>query len=436
MAGLCGVCLLEEDPAPWELLAPLGQGGMGTVWLARLEGREVALKLADEGLRLEREARLLARVRHPNVVRVLDHGDWEGQAWAAMERVDGPTIEAAAPLSTLQVVELGLALCSALAAVHAEGVVHRDVKPANVLLSAAGPVLVDFGIARGEGEGRLTRTGLAAGTPGFVAPEALEGREPSPAMDVYGLAATLAFAATGRLGAYPSGPLEAVLRGGLATPDRSTLDQLEVGLRRVLDQLVGEEMPADERTWRRVAALALTACTGIGLAAFVTCITPVVLEANEVRPLVMSGLESLPDGRVVSRMRFEEGPILGAVLAAAGGAAVWALVLRHWRLEGLTRRFEGEAPQGAPMLALGVVTVLSWAVRHGWEGWLGQQIVLIPLLGGLLEVVCLWLFWSGLLEVARTGRSVLRQPRLLIGMGLALVPPIFALVEFLANWSP
>lgn len=409
---------------------------MGTVWLARLEGREVALKLADEGLRLAREARLLARVQHPNVVRVLDHGEWEGQAWAAMERVEGPTLEQAAPLSTLQVTEVGLALCSALAAVHSEGVVHRDVKPANVLLAPSGPVLVDFGIARAEDEERLTRTGLAAGTVAFLAPEVLEGGEPSAAQDVYGLSATLAFAATGRLGAHPQGPLEAVLRGGLATPDRSTLAQLREGLERVHRQLVGDEMPPDERTWRRVAALALAACTGIGQAAFVFCISPQVLDADEVRPLVMTGLQALPDGRVVSRVRFEEGPILAAMLAAAGGAAVWALVLRHWRREGLLRRLAGEVPQGSPMLGLGLFALLSWGVRTLWEGYLGEQIVLVPLLGGMLEVLCLWMFWAGLLETARTGRRWSRQPRLLAGMALALVPPVVALLEYLRDWSP
>ena len=101
------------------------------------------------------------------------------------------------PLPPAQVAELAEALASALAAVHAAGVVHRDVTPANVLLGPAGPALIDFGLAHHHDDDRLTRTGLVSGTAGYVAPEVIDGAEPTAASDDWGLAATLAFAATG-----------------------------------------------------------------------------------------------------------------------------------------------------------------------------------------------------------------------------------------------
>lgn len=197
-----------------------------------------------------------------------------------------------------------------------------------------------------------------------------------------------------------------------------------------------EPFPPDEVTWRRVTALALTACTGVGQAAFVVCISPKVFAADEVRPLVMAGLEPLADGRFISRLRFEEGPILAALAGAAAGAALWALVLRHWRLEGWMEQRSGAVEQGRWMAWLGLFTALTGVLRHVVETVLERDFALVPLAGGLLEVGCLWLFWSGLLEMARTGRRLLDQPGLLVGMSLAMVPPVAALLEYILTWTP
>lgn len=185
-----------------------------------------------------------------------------------------------------------------------------------------------------------------------------------------------------------------------------------------------------------MAALALAACIGTTQAAFVVCITPAVLSPEEVRPLVMSGLETLSDGRVVSRVRFETWPILAGLLATAGAGAIWASILRHWRLEGWLEELDGEVPQGWWMLNLGAFAASAGLIHHLVERALEIELALVPLMGGLLEVGCLWMFCSGLLEMARTGRRLMAQPRLLAGMTLALLPPIVELIRYLLTWTP
>ncbi|WSQ08031.1 protein kinase [Streptomyces sp. NBC_01231] len=200
----------------YRLLSPLGEGGMGTVWRARDEvlHREVAVKevRAPAGLqgseiermyaRLEREAWAAARVANRNVVTVYDVATQDGRPWIVMEIVRGISLaellEAEGPLSPQRAAHIGAEVLSALRAAHEAGVLHRDVKPANVLMSNDGRVvLTDFGIAMVEGSSALTMTGEVIGSPEFLAPERALGRTPGPESDLWALGVLLYAAVEG-----------------------------------------------------------------------------------------------------------------------------------------------------------------------------------------------------------------------------------------------
>jgi serine/threonine-protein kinase len=173
------------------------------------------------------------------------------------------------------------------------------------------------------------------------------------------------------------------------------------------------------------------------IGAVLVSVTPRVFSPAEVRPLVMVGLEPVTDGRFLSRARFEEGPVLTAVAAAAAGVAVWALILRHWRTNGLLE----DAPE-RPVAAsrwLPGVGVLALAIGAGRQLALPETSALapfVPLLGGALELLCLALFWVGVLEAHRTARALRREWMLFAGMGVALLPPLHATWSWLSNWAP
>ena len=199
---------------PYRLQDRLGEGGMGVVYLARdPQGRQVAVKLlnpwhswgAEEDTarrRLAREVETMRRVRSPFVAEVLD-ADMTGEfPYIVTRYVPGPTLDemvrSHGPLSGKGLRLLAYGTAEALTAIHAAGVVHRDLKPGNVMLSDDRPVVIDFGIAQFGDSTRLTKTGLVMGTPGYLAPEVIEGRASGPASDVHSWGATMAFAATGR----------------------------------------------------------------------------------------------------------------------------------------------------------------------------------------------------------------------------------------------
>lgn len=197
----------------YRLLGRLGHGGMGTVWRARDEtvDREVAVKeprvpdhlpereRANVYERMRREARAAARLDHPAVVNVHDVAVVDGQPWIVMELVRGRSLGDALREGTLgsrEAARIGLEVLGALEAAHAAGVLHRDVKPDNVLLGPHGRVvLTDFGIARIEGETSLTDTGGFVGSPEYIAPERVLGVRPGPASDLWSLGVLL-YAAT------------------------------------------------------------------------------------------------------------------------------------------------------------------------------------------------------------------------------------------------
>jgi serine/threonine protein kinase len=264
----------------YALTGVLGRGGMGTVWLAtdQVLERQVALKevtfsvhLTDEERailreRTMREARAAARLDHPRVTTVYDVVEEDGKPWLVMEHVSARSLqeilEQQGPLSPSAVARIGLDVLAALDAAHDAGIVHRDVKPANVLVDPDGHAcLTDFGIATTTGDSSLTTQGALIGSPSYMAPERANGDEPRPPVDLWSLGATLYAAVEGRppfdrgepmatLMAVVSeppapmlraGPLEPVLHG-LLTKDparRSTPEQA----RRQLSVLLSSPPP-------------------------------------------------------------------------------------------------------------------------------------------------------------------------------------------------
>ncbi|MFJ5232219.1 PQQ-binding-like beta-propeller repeat protein [Kitasatospora sp. NPDC088391] len=210
-----------ETVGPYRLLARLGAGGMGRVYLARSAGgRTVAVKVvraelaedADFRERFRREVAAARSVEAARTAPVVD-ADADGTPpWLATAYVLGPALDRAVsahgPLPAGTVRTLGAGLARALAAIHAAGLVHRDLKPSNVLLAADGPRVIDFGIARALDGDRMTSTGVVVGSPGFMSPEQAAGRRTGPAGDVFSLGSVLVLAATGH------GPFEHAEDGG------------------------------------------------------------------------------------------------------------------------------------------------------------------------------------------------------------------------------
>ncbi|MFF4061779.1 serine/threonine-protein kinase [Streptomyces sp. NPDC001668] len=196
---------------PYRLLGRLGSGGMGRVYLGRSAGgRTVAVKIVhphfalDEEFRarFRREVDAARRVGGAWTAPVLDADPEAAVPWVATGYAAGPSLATAVadggPLPEHSVRVLGAGLAEALAAVHDLGLVHRDVKPSNVLLTVDGPLLIDFGIARAtDGTASLTSTGVSIGSPGYMSPEQILSKQVSGAADVFSLGAVLAFAATG-----------------------------------------------------------------------------------------------------------------------------------------------------------------------------------------------------------------------------------------------
>ncbi|WP_326761248.1 serine/threonine protein kinase [Streptomyces phaeochromogenes] len=260
----------------YRLLSPLGEGGMGTVWRARDEvlHREVAVKevRAPGGLpgpdaermyaRLEREAWAAARVANRNVVTVYDVATEDGRPWIVMELIRGialsDQLDAEGPMSPQRAAHIGAEVLAALRAAHEAGVLHRDVKPGNVLLSNDDRVvLTDFGIATVEGSSALTMTGEVIGSPEFLAPERALGRTPGPESDLWSLGVLLYAAVEGNSPFRQNTPLS-TLR---AVVDEELPPPLHAGpLTPVIEGLLRKD-PADrvsaedaERDLRLVAA--------------------------------------------------------------------------------------------------------------------------------------------------------------------------------------
>ena len=253
---------------PYRLIRRLGEGGMGVVYLATDSAQnQVAIKALHPGMareenarrRMAREVDTMRRVHSRYVAEVVDADLECDPPYIVTRYVPGLTLEdvvsAGGPVTGPALSRLGYGLAQALSAVHAAGVVHRDLKPGNVMISDGEPVVIDFGIAQLPDNTRLTMTGMFMGTPGYLAPEVIEGRDSSDASDVHSWGATMAYAATGRP-PYGTGPFETVFyRIVHGSPD---LDVVPEPLRPVLLAALSRDpsrRPAADELGRRVAAI-------------------------------------------------------------------------------------------------------------------------------------------------------------------------------------
>ncbi|WP_261987206.1 serine/threonine-protein kinase [Actinomadura sp. HBU206391] len=269
----------------YRLGKPVGRGGMGTVWQAHDEvlGRDVAVKevilphgLSDDERTIQykrtfREARTAARLGHPGVVTVYDVVEEDGRPWIIMELIQSQSLDQVikreGPLAPRRAAEIGRQMLAALHAAHEAGVLHRDVKPSNVLLGAGDrAVLTDFGIATATGDVTLTQTGLVMGSPAYIAPERARGRTVGPASDLWSLGITLYAMVDGKspyersepmaslvaiISEEPepsanAGPLAPVIEGLLRKNPDERMDAREAGM--LLDELVRARSPAVDKT--------------------------------------------------------------------------------------------------------------------------------------------------------------------------------------------
>lgn len=303
----------------YRLLSVLGEGGMGTVWRARDEvlHREVAVKEVRASVelpaertarmytRLEREAWAAARVNARGVVTVYDVATFDGRPWIVMELVRGRSladvIGAEGALPPKEAARIGVEVLAALRAAHGAGVLHRDVKPANVLLGDEGRVvLTDFGIATVEGDTALTMTGEVVGSPEYLAPERALGRNPGPASDLWSLGALLYAAVQGRspfrrttalatLRAvvddelpppHRAGPLTSVIEGLMRKDPEERMTAEEAG--RELHLAAGEPTVPSQDTGSDATAATTTALATTSATAAVTAgVTAAVTAAEE-----------------------------------------------------------------------------------------------------------------------------------------------------------
>ncbi|WP_416982702.1 bifunctional serine/threonine-protein kinase/ABC transporter substrate-binding protein [Streptomyces sp. T028] len=352
--------LLPSDPsslAGYRLLGRLGAGGMGVVYLGRTdEGALAAIKAIQAEYaedpqfraRFRREVEAARRVSSPWAVPVTGADPDAAAPWLATAFVPGPSLaEAVAecgPLPTRSVRVLARMLAGALAEVHAAGLVHRDVKPGNVLLAVDGPRLIDFGIARAADDTAITSADMVVGTPGFLSPEQAEARadELGPPSDVFSLGCLLAYAATGRP-PFGTGAVDALLyRTVHDEPDLADIDEQVLVLLRpclaknpvdrpsaaALYELIIEDTPGDPAGWLPEDVVRIIAERSAAMLALPD-IEPTVAEtgagATEAG-VAGSGAETgtAGSGPAPSRRRFLIAAASGAVLAAGGGAALWA----------------------------------------------------------------------------------------------------------------
>ncbi|WP_367319346.1 bifunctional serine/threonine-protein kinase/ABC transporter substrate-binding protein [Streptomyces sp. HUAS ZL42] len=343
--------LRGSDPARiagYRVLRRLGAGGMGVVYLARSTGGSLAaLKVIraahadDPGFRarFRREVETAGRVTSPWVVPLLEADPDAESPWLATAFVPGPSlaeaVEEYGPLPHDSVRVLGARLAEALDAVHAAGLVHRDVKPGNVLLAVDGPRMIDFGIARMPEDTALTASGMVVGSPGFLSPEQAQGRgrEIGPASDVFSLGCLLAYAATAERPFGRGSAAEALVRTVRDEPDLDGVPGTLVPLLRACLAKDPRSRPvvADIRRTLSGAGAQSDAWLPESLTRLIARRSAVVLalpdvEATEVTGAtaadVTAGADPVP-GRGSTRRRFLVLGSAAGVLAAGGTAAWW-----------------------------------------------------------------------------------------------------------------
>lgn len=339
---------------PYEIVGPLGTGGMGEVYEARDTrlGRTVAIKVLPEGLarngerlaRFEREARTVSQLAHPHVCVLHDVGEAEGLHFLVLEHCEGETLAARlerGPLPLSEALRFGAQIAEALDAAHRQGVIHRDLKPANVMLTRSGVKLLDFGLARLAGGGDaaaaelptrtfgaarpLTEQGTVLGTYPYMAPEQVEGRAADARSDIFALGSVLYEMAAGRRafqGTSAASVMAAVLR-----EEPEPLSKLQPVAPPALDHVVSRCLAKEpEVRWQSAKDVAVellwVADAGSGAA-----------------------VEALVARRRRSRERlaWPTAAALGALLLAAGA---WMIVVRHERTPPPLLRFVLPPPEG------------------------------------------------------------------------------------------
>jgi hypothetical protein len=417
-------------------------------------GREVAVKLIAPQLsldptfvaRFEREARALGRLNHPHIVTVYDFGVTpDGQAYLVMEYAAHGTLAERIPLAPARAIAVTRALAEALAAAHAAGIVHRDLKPQNVLFDADDrPKLADFGLARSVDTAfGLTHPTLVAGTPAYMSPEARSGAPPHPTTDIYALGILLREMLTGTTlpasGTFSPPVRQLIARATAELPgDRfqrlseltAALDALpassfDVTLTNVRSSSHAE-LPPEERSWLQAVSLVFAAANAMALYAFVLSFTPRVLSQSEPLPMIAFGVRPLADGHVFTRARFETWPTLTSGVAFAVALASYGVLRGHWRRAGLDRSFDARPIASAnSALKLGIALALLFVVHRAIEHYAALTwAAYLPVLGGTLEFVLLYLVWLTLLEAVRCQRPLHREYRLWLGLWLGLIPPV------------
>ncbi|MGI5458391.1 bifunctional serine/threonine-protein kinase/ABC transporter substrate-binding protein [Streptomyces sp. CA-249302] len=336
--------LLPSDPSRLgghRLLGRLGAGGMGVVYLARSEAGDLAAvkvirpEYADEadfGVRFRREADSARRVDSPWVVRVLDADTEAAAPWLATAFVPGPSlaeaVAACGPLPERAVRVLGKVLARALSAVHDAGLVHRDVKPGNVLLALDGPRLIDFGIARPTAveETALTADSVVVGTPGFLSPEQARARRVGPPSDVFSLGCVLAYAATGRL-PFGTGAADALLYR--TVHDTPRLDGIEDAESRALLERCLDKEPENRPTTAELDAALVEDAPEGSIDWLPDAIVRMVADRSA-ELLALPGIEPTEIGAEPAPPRPGRRRMLSlaaggvALLAVGGGGILWA----------------------------------------------------------------------------------------------------------------
>jgi hypothetical protein len=447
----CPRCLLQAElpEAPFAghfvLEDELGSGGMGVVFAAkdtRID-RRVALKLIKQGIAID-EARSLGRLSHPNIVTLYEAGESDGQAYLAMELVNGRSLRGQR-FAPRELVAIALQLGSALAYAHEQGVIHRDIKPDNVLLETSGRVkLSDFGIAKmtGAQPSAMTRAGMLAGTQGYVAPELVRGAAPSPLSDVYALGVLLYELSTGELPAGEASPLawplDGVVRRAMAQDPSArfqSMRELCTALEAACRAIEARALPPDEINWLRAVALLFSAASGLALWTLLQSISPVIIEGENVYPLARMQLRRLADGRLVSFARLEIGASLATLGAFAIAFAAYGLLRRHWRLSGL-QDSQPHLPlrESRTVLKLGALAIVVFLIRRTLLALhFTTAAMYIPVVGALLELCVLYALWCGLLEAVRRSRPVSKEWVLWTGFWIALIPPAMELLTYVRS---
>lgn len=429
----------------------LGSGGMGDVFRAYDErfDRPVAVKFlrpsadGDDGPRALREARALARLSHPNIVRVFAVGEYEGQPYLVMELVEGPSLADARPADPVEALRTLREAVDAVAHAHDAGLIHRDLKPENVLTTATGAVKVtDFGLARrSDGvDWALTRPDRVAGTPHYLAPEALEGAIPEKTLDVYALGVLarvlLSGAPTGDLRDHSGAVRALVDRATAREPAERFADavQMRDAIDRVLERGDAEPIPPEYASYAAAASLMGAVASAVVFWVLYISFTPEYVASDTVRPLVMLTSDAEREGRVLVLAQFRIGPTLLAAVAVAAMLGGYGWVRRYWRLNGLERPAPARPVASArTVLALGVFQSLAYTGRlFLLDG--SPLAAFVPVLGGVVELVTLWFFWATLLEMQRTHRPWLQEWRLWVGLFFALIPPVADMAHHVARF--